>query len=89
MTINGVNFGATQDSSFITFSDDGTNWGAPGDAATFTLDSWSNDQITFTVPTPSGAGGQWHVVPGTATVTVTVTTANGTSAAATLTIGSG
>ena len=88
VTINGVNLGATQDSSFITFSDDGTNWGAPGDAATFTLNSWSNDQITFTVPTPSGAGGEWHVVPGS-TATVTVTTVDGTSNSANVAIASG
>ena len=86
--INGANFGATQGSSFITFSDGGTNWGAPGDAATFTVNSWRNDQITFTVPTPSGAGGQWHVVPGT-TATVTVTTADGTSNTANVAISSG
>jgi hypothetical protein len=88
VTVSGVNFGATQASSYITFSDDGTNWGAPPDTATFSLDSWSDDQITFTIPSPSGSGGQWHVVPGS-TATVTVTTSNGTSSAAPLTIGSG
>jgi alpha-glucosidase (family GH31 glycosyl hydrolase) len=89
VTVSGVNFGATQaDSSYITFSDDGTNWGAPQDEATFSLDSWSDGQITFTIPSPSGTGGEWHVVPGS-TATVTVTTADGTSSAGTLTIGSG
>jgi hypothetical protein len=88
VTVSGVNFGATQGSSYITFSDDGTNWGAPPDEATFSLDSWSGNQITFTVPSPSGSGGQWQVVPGS-TATITVTTADGTSSPATLTIGSG
>lgn len=88
VTVSGVNFGATQGSSYITFSDAGTNWGAPPDLATFSLDSWSDNQITFTVPSPSGSGGQWHVVPGS-TATVTVTTAYGNSNTATLTIGSG
>ncbi|HWG03182.1 MAG TPA: hypothetical protein VG164_15220 [Trebonia sp.] len=50
--------------------------------------SWSDDKVTFTVPTPSGTGGMWHVDPGS-TATVTVTTANGTSNTATLAIGSG
>jgi Glycosyl hydrolases family 31 TIM-barrel domain/Glycosyl hydrolase family 31 C-terminal domain/Domain of unknown function (DUF5110)/NPCBM-associated, NEW3 domain of alpha-galactosidase/IPT/TIG domain len=88
VTVSGVNFGASQGSSYITFSDAGTNWGAPPDLATFSLDSWSDNQVTFTIPSPSGSGGQWQVVPGS-TATVTVTTADGTSAAATLTIGSG
>jgi hypothetical protein len=48
---------------------------------------WSDNQITFTIPSPSGSGGQWHVVPGS-TATITVTTAQGTSNTATLTIGS-
>jgi hypothetical protein len=88
VTVTGVNFGATQGSNYITFSDDGTNWGAPPDEATFSLDSWSDNQITFTIPSPSGSGDQWQVVPGS-TATVTVTTANGTSNTGTLTIGSG
>jgi hypothetical protein len=88
VTVNGVNFGASQGSSYITFSDAGTNWGAPPDQATFTVDSWGDNQLTFTIPSPSGSGGQWHVVPGS-TATVTVTTADGTSSTATLTIGSG
>jgi hypothetical protein len=87
VTVSGVNFGATQGSGYVTFSDGGTNWGAPPDAATFTVDSWSDGKITFTVPTPSGSGNVWQVVPGS-TATITVTTANGTSSAATLTIGS-
>jgi hypothetical protein len=89
VTVSGLNFGAKQaDGSYVTFSDNGTNWGAPPDLATFSLDGWSDGQLSFTIPSPSGSGGEWHVVPGS-TATVTVTTADGTSSAATLTIGSG
>lgn len=87
VTVRGANFGTTRGSGYITFSDDGTNWGAPPDEAAFSVDSWSDNQVTFTVPSPSGSGGQWHVVPGS-TATVTVTTANGTSNTATVVIGS-
>jgi IPT/TIG domain len=54
VTINGSGFGASQNGSYLTFTDNGTNWGAPGDSPTFTIDSWSDTAITFTVPTPSG-----------------------------------
>ncbi|HEU0242146.1 MAG TPA: GH92 family glycosyl hydrolase [Micromonosporaceae bacterium] len=72
VTINGSGFGASQGSGFVAFSDLGTNWGAPGNAAPFTVNSWSDTAITFTVPTPSGSNGQFRVWPGTvASVTVT------------------
>jgi len=71
VTITGSGFGSSQGSGYVTFSDNGTNWGAPGNLATFQIDSWSDTAISFTVPTPSGANGQWHVAPGTpAMVTV-------------------
>jgi hypothetical protein len=54
----------------------GTYWGAPANAATFTIDSWSDRAITFTVPQPSGPGGVWRVSPGT-TATVNVVDAAG------------
>lgn len=83
VTVTGTDFGAGQGDSYVTFSDDGTNWGAPQDAAAFTIDSWSDDKITFTVP---AATGTWHVDPGS-TSTVTVTTAGGTSNTGTPVIG--
>jgi alpha-glucosidase (family GH31 glycosyl hydrolase) len=87
VTVTGTNFGANQDGAYLTFSDDGTNWGAPPDTATFTLSSWSNNQITFTVPEPSGTNDTWHVVPGS-TATVTVTSPDGVvSNTGTVTIG--
>jgi hypothetical protein len=55
----------------VSFGDNGTNWGAPGNTGTFTVDSWSDTAITFTVPTPSGTNGQYQVWAGTpASVTV-------------------
>jgi predicted alpha-1,2-mannosidase len=65
VTINGSGFGATQGSSYVAFGDNGTNWGAPGNAATFTVTSWSDTAITFTVPQPSGTNGQYKVWAGT------------------------
>src|SRR5207302_1593603 len=57
VTVTGSGFGASQGSSYLTFSDNGTNWGAPGDLAAFTIDSWSDSAITVTVPQPSGSNG--------------------------------
>jgi hypothetical protein len=87
VTVTGSGFGAGQGSSYLTFSDNGTNWGAPGDAASFTVDSWSDSAITFTVPQPSGSNGEWAVTPGS-TATVTVTTGSGTSSTRNVAIGS-
>jgi hypothetical protein len=71
VTINGSGFGSSQGNGYVAFSDNGTNWGAPGNGASFTVDSWSDTAITFTVPTPSGPNGVWQVWPGTpASVTV-------------------
>jgi hypothetical protein len=88
VTLTGANFGATAGASYLLFSDDVTNWGQPGDAAAFQIDSWSNTSITFTVPTPSGPNGQWAVTPGT-TATVSVNTVNGVSNQGTVSIVSG
>jgi hypothetical protein len=69
ITLNGQNFGPQQNNGYVQFSDNGVNWGAPGDAATFNITSWSDTQITFLLPTPSGP---WSATPGT-TATVAVT----------------
>ncbi|MEY9862610.1 putative alpha-1,2-mannosidase [Catenulispora sp. GAS73] len=65
VTVHGSGFGATQGTGYVVFSDHGINWGAPGNSATFTVDSWSDTAVTFTVPTPSGANGMFHVFAGT------------------------
>jgi predicted alpha-1,2-mannosidase len=71
VTIHGSGFGDTQGNGYVHFADNGTDWGEPGNAAPFAIGSWSDTAITFTVPTPSGPGGQWHVAPGsTAMVSV-------------------
>jgi hypothetical protein len=77
VTINGSGFGATQGSGYVAFSDNGINWGAPGNTATFQVDSWSDTAVTFTVPTPSGSTNQYFVEPGT-DASVRVTTGSGT-----------
>jgi hypothetical protein len=87
VTVTGSGFGATQGSGYLTFSDNGTNWGAPPDQASFTVDSWSDSAVTFTVPQPSGTNGQWAVTPGS-TASITVTTTAGTSNTTGVTIGS-
>ena len=72
VTVNGYNFGSTQGTGYVRFTDNGVNWGAPGDTAAWTIVSWTNTQIVFDVPQPSGTSGQWSVAPGTdASFTVT------------------
>src|SRR6266568_963257 len=65
VTISGTGFGASQGTGYVAFTDLGTSWGAPGNTAPFTVNSWSDTAITFTVPTPSGSSGQFRVWPGT------------------------
>jgi hypothetical protein len=67
VTITGSGFGATQGNGYVQFQDNGTSWGCGpcGNAATLSIDSWSDNSITFTVPTPSGPNGEWAVSPGT------------------------
>jgi hypothetical protein len=79
VTINGSGFGATQGAGYIAFSDNGVNWGAPGNAAPFQIDSWSDTAITFTVPTPAGPGGVWSVARGTPASVTVVNNAGGMS----------
>jgi hypothetical protein len=74
ITITGSGFGTTEGNGYVTFNDAGTNWGAPGNAIPLVISSWSNNQIVFTVPDPSGLT---QVVPNTwATATVTVSGVN-------------
>ena len=79
ISVTGTNFGTTQGSSYVQFIDGGTSWGAPGNAAAWSIDSWSDTLISFSVPSPSGTDGTWAVIPGT-TATFTVTTSGGTTA---------
>jgi predicted alpha-1,2-mannosidase len=86
VTIHGSGFGASQGSGYVAFSDGGTNWGRRGNTATFQVDSWSDDSITFTVPTPSGSGGMFHVDPGTVATVTVFPSAGGTTDTAALEI---
>jgi predicted alpha-1,2-mannosidase len=86
VTIHGSGFGASQGSGYVKFSDNGISWGAPGNQATFTVNSWSDTAITFTVPTPSGSNGQWHVAPGSTAMVTVVNDAGQMSATAALDI---
>jgi L-fucose mutarotase/ribose pyranase (RbsD/FucU family) len=74
VVISGANFGATQGSGYVLFSDNGVNWGQPGDLAVFQLLSWSDTQISFLVPVKDSNG--YQTTPGT-TATVTVTNGAG------------
>jgi hypothetical protein len=89
LTVSGVGFGASQGGGYVSFGDQGTAWGSPRCAATFDIDSWSDSEVTFTVPSPSGPDGVWHVVPASqATITVT-NAASQVSNVATVTIAPG
>jgi predicted alpha-1,2-mannosidase len=79
VTINGSGFGASQGKGYVAFSDNGTNWGSPGNTASFTIDSWSDTAITFTVPSPSGPGNEFQVWPGTPASVMVVDNAGGVS----------
>ncbi len=83
VTISGSGFGATQGKGYVHFADNGTNWGMPGNTATFHIDSWSDTQITFTVPTPDGS---FQVAPGTMAMVTVVNDAGQTSDTAALEI---
>jgi lysophospholipase L1-like esterase len=72
VTVTGSGFGATQGSGYVHFSDNGTDWGTPGNPPV-QIDSWSDTSITFTVPTASGTT---HVYPGTS-ASVTVVNSSG------------
>ena len=67
--------GTTHQKPYVSFSDDGTSWGAPGDPASLNI-SWNPTQITFEVPTASGSSDQYATV-GDTTASVTVTDGNG------------
>jgi hypothetical protein len=82
VTVYGSNFGATRGNGYLKFSNGNVSWGAPGNQAAFQVISWSNTQITFMVPEPSGPSNEWAIqADSTATITVT-DNAGQTSAAA-------
>jgi lysophospholipase L1-like esterase len=86
VTIQGSGFGDTQGAGYVQFTNVGTYWGAPGNLATFQIDSWSDKSITFTVPEPSGTNGVWYVSPGTTATVNVIDAAGAVSRTATLAI---
>jgi lysophospholipase L1-like esterase len=78
VTVTGTGFGATQGSGYVNFSDNGIDWGAPGNPAV-QVDSWSDTAITFTVPTASGTNGELHVYPGTPASVIVVNSSGAAS----------
>ena len=62
VTLTGANFGETQDASHVRFTNNGINWGDPGDEADFEVVSWSDTKIVYKVPEPSKG---YEVTPGT------------------------
>ena len=73
VTVTGSGFGATQGTGYVALTDGGNGWGAPGNAGTLQVDSWSDGAITFTVP---GSTASLPILPGSQ-ATVTVATSGG------------
>ncbi|HEX4212975.1 MAG TPA: glycoside hydrolase family 76 protein, partial [Candidatus Dormibacteraeota bacterium] len=86
VTISGSGFGASQGGSSVGFTDSGVTWGASAGPAAVQVDSWSDTSVAFTVPSPSGTGDEWHVVPGSEATVSVVTAGGATSNAAILEI---
>lgn len=86
ITITGSGFGATQAtySGYVSLFDaaidslTGTTWGTPTGVA-LVVDSWTDAEIVFTLPSPSGTGGEYALVAGT-TAGVFVANSNGQTA---------
>jgi predicted alpha-1,2-mannosidase len=55
VTIDGSGFGASQGASYVEFSDNGSDWGGPGQPA-LQIDSWSDNAVKFTVPSSVSPG---------------------------------
>ena len=85
VTVTGAGFGSAQGNGYVNLSDNGANWGAPGNPAVH-VDSWSDTAVTFTIPTPSGTNGEVHVYPGTNASVTVVNSSGGTSDSAVLQI---
>lgn len=74
VTITGSGFGNAQGNGFLEISQNGVNYGAPGNYYPVAIATWSNTSITFMIPTnafPIAGRYEESLVPGDATVTVT------------------
>ena len=74
IVLDGQNFGTQQGSGYVLFADNGVNWGGPGDIAPFTIQNWSDTQISFFVPVKGQSA--YQITPGT-TASVSVTNSSG------------
>lgn len=74
VTITGAHFGSHTGAAHVHFVDNGVNWGEPGNAAAFSLVSWSDASVSFVVPVKDAAG--WQTTSGT-TATISVIDASG------------
>ncbi|SMC03623.1 IPT/TIG domain-containing protein [Sulfobacillus thermosulfidooxidans DSM 9293] len=67
ITVSGNSFGHVQGTGYVMVSQNGVNYGGPGDAYHVNITHWSNQQIIFTVP--NGSSGP-ALAPGPATVKI-------------------
>ena len=50
VTLSGNNFGVRQGTGYVLISQDGVNYGGPGDSYKISIVQWSNDAVTFMIP---------------------------------------
>jgi hypothetical protein len=61
VTVAGDGFGSTQGSGYVWISQNGVNWGAPGDSYPVAIKSWTNTAVTFLAPTSAyEVDGHWE-----------------------------
>ncbi len=79
VTIYGNQFGSSQGSGYVWISQNGVNWGAPGNAYPVAIKSWTNTAITFLAPTNAyEVDGHWEAaVQGGSDATLEIVTASG------------
>lgn len=73
VTVSGAGFGTPQGGGYVLISQNGVNYGGPGDWYGVTIDQWTNDAVTFEAPVAgmsSTGHGEPSLQPGPATVTV-------------------
>jgi len=90
VTITGHDFLPQQGAGYVKISQNGVNWGQPGDAYPVAIKRWTDQAITFLVPTnQQPVNGVWEQALADGTATLTVVNANGeVSGPVTLTIAS-
>jgi hypothetical protein len=61
VTVSGSGFGSSQGSGYVWISQNGVNWGAPGDSYPVAVKSWTNTAVTFLTPTSAyEVDGHWE-----------------------------